>query len=107
MRYVWLMTIWLTASASFASEVRYVRAMRLELKSSPSMSAAMVGKLVRGEKIEVRETRGIWLRVSHAGREGWVPSFFVTVDQIREIERTNVDKAALDKFRSSARLSAY
>ncbi len=44
----------------------------VNVRAAPDLSARKVGRLARGAEAEVLEERGEWVRVRHAGGEGWV-----------------------------------
>lgn len=62
-------------------ETARVTGSSLNVRGEPSTEAAVVGKLKRGERVEVGGSQGDWLRVRLAdGRAGWVAARFVARD---------------------------
>jgi len=44
----------------------------VNVRAAPDLTGKKVGRLARGAEAEVLEERGEWVRVRHAGGEGWV-----------------------------------
>jgi hypothetical protein len=60
------------------SEIRFVTASSLNIRSSPSTSAATVAKIPNGTQIAVIEKRSGWLRVQTSTGQGWVSEQFTS-----------------------------
>lgn len=58
-------------------QVATVQASILNVRSGPNTSHAILGKLSKGDRIEVLEIKQGWYKLSFEGKEGWVASDFV------------------------------
>lgn len=58
-------------------EVYEVTAEVLNIRSEPNITAIKVGRLKRGDKLTVRETRGDWSKVEFEGEPAWAASRYL------------------------------
>ncbi len=56
-----------------AAEWRYVKSQQVNLWAEPSFGAAVIGRLSRGDRVEVLGIEGRWARLRAQDGEGWVP----------------------------------
>ena len=67
-----------------------VTSQRLRLRKKPGINHQIVGVLRRGEVITVKETRGVWLRIStNENADGWVHGNYVRRQQGTETAESN------------------
>jgi uncharacterized protein YgiM (DUF1202 family) len=67
-----------------------VTSQRLRLRKEPGINHQIVGVLRRGEVITVKETRGVWLRIStNENADGWVHGNYVRRQQGTETAESN------------------
>ena len=67
-----------------------VTSQRLRLRKKPGINHQIVGVLRRGEVITVKETRGVWLRIStNENADGWVHGNYVRRQQGTETAELN------------------
>lgn len=60
-----------------ANKVVQVSTPVLNVRSSSSLDASIVGKLNQGDTIEVIEQKGDWLKITLQEREGWIANWLV------------------------------
>ena len=84
-----------TPDDSFPTKLResnkaVVTSQRLRLRKKPGINHQIVGVLRRGEVITVKETRGVWLRIStNENADGWVHGNYVRRQQGTETAESN------------------
>ncbi|WP_454041971.1 SH3 domain-containing protein [Cellulosimicrobium sp. Marseille-Q8652] len=66
------------APVSRPAATRYVTATSLNLRAQATTSSAVLARLARGTKLSVLSTSGGWLKVTTAGRTGWVSAQYTT-----------------------------
>jgi hypothetical protein len=66
----------LCASLAFAESVR-VKSANVNVRSAPTATAKVVGKLPQGKMLEVIEVSGQWTRITDGAITGWVSSALV------------------------------
>ena len=67
-----------------------VTSQRLRLRKKPGINHQIVGVLRRGEVITVKETRGVWLRIStNENADGWVHGNYVRRQQGTDTAESN------------------
>jgi outer membrane protein W len=66
----------LCASLAFAESVR-VKSANVNVRSGPTATATVVGKLPQGKMLEVIEVSGQWTRITDGAITGWVSSALV------------------------------
>ncbi|QIZ65999.1 N-acetylmuramoyl-L-alanine amidase [Geobacillus subterraneus] len=78
----WVSSAYLTAAreSSISHQTGIVNASSLNVRAEPSLKAARVGRLVRGEEVEIVEKKPGWYKIaSQTGLDGWVSSAYVQV----------------------------
>lgn len=61
---------------------RSVQVREGQIRSAPSFLAGIVAKPVYGDRVEVLEERGPWMRVTGRGVQGWIHSSALTAKRI-------------------------
>lgn len=105
------------SAAATIREVRYVAADVLNLRASPSTSAAVVAKLILGRELVVLAKVEGWLEVeADGGTRGWVSSDYVSTSKPRPrapmqaaapVAAPAVDRAAVVQQIIRQSISAY
>lgn len=73
----------------------------LNLRQGPSISNNILGKLIKGESLEVIEHQGDWIKVkTKVGTEGWVSSTYVDVNAVTTGSKSGYVSASVLNFRS-------
>jgi len=80
-------------SMAVFGENLYVQSMRSDLRSEPTLSAAVVAILARGEKVELLNTKGGWLQVKTTQGEGWMSRLTLSArEPIRQMSLSGMDQ---------------
>ncbi|WP_144511178.1 SH3 domain-containing protein [Bacillus sp. FJAT-22090] len=61
---------------------------RLNVRTEPSTSSAVIGQLNEGDQLTAYKSEGEWIEIEFQGRKGWVNNSYITV---REQTSTNVE----------------
>jgi hypothetical protein len=83
----------------------YVKAKSIQLKKEPNNSADSLIELVRGDKLKVLTTQGLWLQVESKEKVGWISKVFTSdikpVGQTELLNDSKVNSAAKTSRRRS------
>lgn len=102
-----LLTSLFTASALFAYEAggfAYTKRVETKLLAEPRPMAEVTGKLAYGQKLQVEEVKGPWLRVSDGPTSGWVFSGNLSETKLAEVK--GLDDLGLSASKTTATAAA-
>jgi len=68
-------SLFLGASAIF-SAVAYVSSVKAKLYSESKASSSTIAKLHRGQRLNVLDKKGSWLKVQFGAKKGWIKKMF-------------------------------
>jgi len=83
----------LCASLALAGDVR-VKVSKANVRSQPSLSGKVVGKVERGDTLEVLASSQKWVKVNGGGVEGWI--YGKLVENVPEARPSSASRAASD-----------
>jgi hypothetical protein len=83
----------LCASLALAGDVR-VKVSKANVRSQPSLSGKIVGKVARGDTLEVLASSQKWVKVNGAGVEGWI--YGKLVEDVPEAPPSSASRADSD-----------
>ena len=84
-----LLLIGLLLSFSLVTQAgqMYVRSANAKLMDADSFKANMLGKIKKGEQVDILEKQKGWYRISHEGKEGWVNKFVLSKESFNLIAK--------------------
>ncbi|MEO6874990.1 MAG: SH3 domain-containing protein [Opitutaceae bacterium] len=82
----------------------YTKRIETSLLAEPQPLASVAGKVARGRKLKVKETRGSWLKVSDGRNTGWV--FAGNVSENKPDDNAGADNLGLSASTTTATAAA-
>ena len=67
-----------SAPESSTTTTKYVNTLSLNVRSGPSTSYSVIGKLSNGDKVEVISTSNGWSKIKYSGKTGYVSSKYLS-----------------------------
>ncbi|WP_391202093.1 SH3 domain-containing protein [Psychrobacillus sp. L4] len=92
---------WYTKSESIEMTNKQVvsKVNKLNVRSEPSLSSAIIGQLQEGSQISAFKTEGEWIEIQFNDQKGWVHSEYVTiVDQVIKEEPKAENSSNVELF---------
>jgi N-acetylmuramoyl-L-alanine amidase len=95
-----------------AAESAKVTATSLNVRATPSTSGAIVGKITKGNTVDIVDESKGWAKITYSGKEAWISSQYINKTQINSTSTANstsksaVVNASSLNVRSSASTSA-
>lgn len=95
-----------------AAESAKVTATSLNVRATPSTSGAIVGKITKGNTVDIVDESKGWAKITYNGKEAWISSQYINKTQINSTSTANsasksaVINASSLNVRSSASTSA-
>jgi len=95
-----------------AAESAKVTATSLNVRATPSTSGAIVGKITKGNTVDIVDESKGWAKITYNGKEAWISSQYINKTQINSTSTANsasksaVVNASSLNVRSSASTSA-
>jgi len=105
---VLLLTYYL--STSFANQpytVGIVTVNKLQMRATPQMNAPILKMITKGNKIEIYEQQGTWIKIVHEGQTGYIQKqkkkVFVLLETVEEPLTKKQNKLKIDEFKQEAK----
>ncbi|MGV4968036.1 SH3 domain-containing protein, partial [Priestia aryabhattai] len=95
-----------------AAESAKVTATSLNVRATPSTSGAVVGKITKGNTVDIVDESKGWAKITYSGKEAWISSQYINKTQTNSTSTANstsksaVVNASSLNVRSSASTSA-
>lgn len=91
---------WYTSSEAIEMTNKQVvsKANRLNVRTEPSTSSAVIGQLNEGDQTPAFKSEGEWIEIDFQGRKGWVNAAYITVAEQTTNEVTNTKIPSSDKL---------
>jgi hypothetical protein len=86
---------------AYAGEIVYVQSMKTNIMASPAFNAAVEAVALKGDKLEVSEKGGGWMKVIYKGKIGWVSKLVVSPNP--PLEKVSVLTGTADTLEKEAR----
>ena len=91
MRYILVLLALLLVTPLCHADERTTTNRQTELKESPNLNAKRVASLLAEADVVVLSRQSGWVRISNAGREGWIPAAHIK-SQVTIVESAPVQK---------------
>lgn len=91
---------WYTSSEAIEMTNKTVvsKANRLNVRTEPSTSSAVIGQLNEGDQTPAYKYEGEWIEIGFQGRKGWVNAAYITVAEQTPNELTSTDTDSSEKL---------
>lgn len=91
---------WYTSSEAIEMTNKQVvsKANRLNVRTEPSTSSAVVGQLNEGDQTPAYKSEGEWIEIDFQGRKGWVNAAYITIAEQTANEMPNARTLTSEKL---------
>lgn len=89
---------WLTTGLQTSTENQsaIIQVKKLNVRSSASQSASLLGQLQQGQSVSVLSIKGDWVEIPYNGSTAWISKEYIQL--VSAEEQTTVDQSSLDTF---------
>ncbi|MFJ8063106.1 SH3 domain-containing protein [Psychrobacillus sp. NPDC096426] len=91
---------WYTSSEAIEMTNKQIvsKANRLNVRTEPSTSSAVIGQLNKGDQTPAYKSEGEWIEIDFQGRKGWVNTAYITIAEQTENKKTSSDTHSSEKL---------
>lgn len=91
---------WYTSSEAVEMTNKQVvsKANRLNVRTEPSTSSAVIGQLNEGDQTPAYKSEGEWIEIDFQGRKGWVNAAYITIAEHSANEMTNTENPTSERL---------
>ncbi|MEH7294417.1 SH3 domain-containing protein, partial [Priestia megaterium] len=72
-----------------AAESAKVTATSLNVRATPSTSGAIVGKITKGNTVDIVDESKGWAKITYSGKEAWISSQYINKTQTNSTSTAN------------------